>query len=142
MMRNSHRKGAFRLAALGVAAAVVLGLAAPALAGEERPTRKPAVKTPAESLMAAIDSRGKLRQPTAEEAQQLLAGLRSMTKSAPANLPVEYWADGSMSVDLSGTFEHIWVAYVGAEGSLQNACIESPDQAAALLNPAPVAEEK
>ena len=138
MMRNSHRKGGFRLAALGLATATVLGLAAPALAGEER---EAGIKKPVDSLMAAVDSKGKLRQPTAEEAQQLLAGLRSMTKSA-ANLPVEYWPDGSMAVDLSGTFEHVWITYVNAEGSLQNACFESPEAAAALLNPAPVAEEK
>ena len=144
MMRNAQRMGTFRLAALGVAATVVLGLAAPAFAGQEKPTVRPAGQESAAPLMAAIDSKGRLRQPTAAEARQLLEGLKAMTatnKSA-GNLPVEYWADGSMSVDLSGTFEHIWVAYVGAEGSLRNACIESADQAAALLNPAPAAEEK
>ena len=55
-MRNSHRRGTFRLAALGLAAAVVLGLAAPALAGE----REAGVKKPVDGLMAAIDGKGKL----------------------------------------------------------------------------------
>jgi len=144
MMRNAQRMGTFRLATLGVAAAVVLGLAAPAFAGEEKPTR-PAIKDSAAPLMAAIDAKGRLRQPTAAEAKQLLQGLKAMTASpnkSAGNLPVEYWADGSMSVDLSGTYEHIWVSYPSADGSLRSACIESADEFAALLNPAPVAEEK
>lgn len=137
-MRNSHRKGTFRLAALGLAAAVVLGLAAPALAGGER---EAGVKKPVDTLMTAIDSKGKLRQPTHAEAKHLLDGLKSMTKSAEG-LPVTYWADGTMSMDLSGSFLHVWVAYAGQDGAVQNACVDSPEAASALLTPAPVGEEK
>ena len=138
MMRNSHRKGTFRLAALGLAAAVVLGLAAPALAGE----REAGVKKPVDTLMAAIDAKGKLRQPTHAEAKQLLDGLKSMTNKSTEGLPVTYWADGTMSMDLSGAFLHVWVAYAGADGAVQNACVDSPEAASALLTPVPVGEDK
>jgi hypothetical protein len=134
-MRNTHKR-TFRLAALGLATAAVLGLAAPALAGEE-----PGVKAPANTLLTAIDARGKFRQPTPAEAKELIKGVAALSKSADG-LPVNYWADGTMSMDLGGAFMHVWVAYAGNDGSLQNACVESPDAAAALLNPAPVAEEK
>lgn len=138
MMRNSHRKGTFRLAAMGVAAAVVLGLAAPALAGEERTA---GVKKPVDTLMTAIDSKGKRRQPTPAEAKKLIDGLKSMTKSAD-NLPVTYWPDGTMSMDLNGAFLHVWVAYAGPDGAVQNACVDNPEAASALLAPAPAGEEK
>lgn len=135
MMRNTHKR-TLRLAALALAAAAVLGLAAPALAGEE-----PGVKAPANTLMTAIDARGKLRQPTPAEAKELIKGVAALTKSADG-LPVTYWADGTMSMDLGGAFMHVWVAYVGAEGSVQNACVEGPEAAEALLTPTPAAEEK
>ena len=134
-MRNAHKR-TFRLAAMGLAAAAVLGLAAPALAGEE-----PGVKAPANTLLTAIDARGKFRQPTPAEAKELIKGVAALSKSAEG-LPVTYWGDGTMSMDLGGAFQHVWVAYVNTNGSLQNACIETPDAAAALLNPTPAAEEK
>jgi hypothetical protein len=133
-MRNAYKR-TFRLAALGLAAAAVLGLAAPALAGEE-----PGVKAPANTLLTAIDARGKFRQPTPAEAKALIKGVAALSKSAEG-LPVTYWADG-MSMDLGGAFQHVWVAYAGADGALQNACIEGSEAAAALFNPAPAAEEK
>lgn len=142
MMRNAQRMGTFRLAALGVAATVVFGLA-PAFAGEQKPTVRPSGQDSA-PLMAAIDAKGRFRQPTAAEARQLVEGLKAMTatnKSA-GSLPIEYWADGTMSIDLSGTYEHIWVSYVSTDGALRNACIENAEAAAALLSPAPAAEEK
>lgn len=134
-MRNTHER-TFRLAALGLAAAAVLGLAAPALAGEE-----PGVKAPANTLLTAIDARGKFRQPTPAEAKELIKGVAALSKSAEG-LPVTHWPDGMMSMDLGGAFQHIWVAYAGADGSLKNACIEGSDAAAALLTPVPAAEEK
>lgn len=134
-MRNAHKR-TFRLAALGLAAAAVLGLAAPALAGEE-----PGVKAPANTLLTAIDARGKFRQPTPAEAKALIKGVAALSKSAEG-LPVTHWADGMMSMDLGGAFMHVWVAYAGADGSVQNACLEGPEAATALLNPAPAAEEK
>ncbi len=134
-MRNAHKR-TFRVAALGLAAAAVLGLAAPALAGEE-----PGVKAPANTLLTAIDARGKFRQPTPAEAKELIKGVAALSKSAEG-LPVIHWPDGMTSMDLGGAFMHVWVAYAGADGSLQNACIESPEAAAALLTPVPAAEEK
>jgi hypothetical protein len=137
MMRNAQKR-TFRLAALGLAAAAVLGLAAPALAlaGEE-----PGVKAPANTLLTAIDARGRFRQPTPEEAKELIKGVAALSKSAEG-LPITYWADGTMSMDLGGAFMNVWVAYVDADGLVKNACIETPEAAAALLNPAPAAEEK
>lgn len=134
-MRNTHKR-TFRLAAMGLAAAAVLGLAAPALAGEE-----PGVKAPTSTLLTAIDASGRFRQPTPAEAKELIKGVAALTKSADG-LPVTYWADGTMSMDLGGAFMHVWVAYAGADGSLHNACVEGPEAAEALLTPVPAAEEK
>lgn len=135
MMRNTNKR-TLRVAALGLAAATVLGLAAPALAGEE-----PGVKKPGNALMTAIDARGKLRQPTPAEAKELIKGVAALSKSAEG-LPVTYWADGMMSMDLEGAFMHVWVAYAGLDGSVHNACLDGPEAAEALLTYTPAAEEK
>lgn len=135
MMRITNKR-TFRVAALGLAAAAVLALAAPALAGE-----KPGVKKPGNGLTAAIDARGKFRQPTPAEAKELIKGVAALTKSADG-LPVTYWADGMMSMDLEGAFMHVWVAYVGADGAVQNACVDGPEAAEALLTYTPAGEEK
>jgi hypothetical protein len=129
-MKNLYGKGA-RLAALGVAMATVLALAAPAFAGEK----------PAAGMTAAIDAKGKLRQPTAAENQALVAGLQAMTKSA-ASIPMTQWPDGTVSATLLDAFLSTTLIQVQADGSLQQVCVDSPADAAAVLAGTPLLEEK
>lgn|SRR6185369_9422156 len=138
-MTKSYGKGV-RLAALGLAAATVLSLAAPAFAGE-----KPAVAKGHETgngMMAAIDATGKLRQPTAAESKALAAGVESMFKIAPSSLQAKQTADGTMSVDLGTSFLNISIAQVGPNGVIQQVCVDNPADANALVNAAPLYEDK
>lgn len=138
-MTKSYGKGV-RFAALGLAAAAALSLAAPAFAGEERPATR--FGNHQESgLLAAIDGHGKFRQPTPAESRALVAGIKSMTE-ASADAQVVQWADGTLSVDLTGSFMNVWVAQAGNDGNLHSICINTPEDSNALLNGAPALEEK
>src|SRR5437763_13628840 len=121
-MTKSYGKGV-RLAALGLAAATVLSLAAPAFAGE-----KPAVKKghgAGNGVMAAIDANGKLRQPTAAESKALAAGVEALLKRSASTLQAKQTADGTMSVDLGTSFLNISIAQVGPDGSIQQICVDN-----------------
>jgi hypothetical protein len=138
-MTKSNGKGV-RLAALGLAAATVLSLAAPAYAGE-----KPAVNKghgAGNGVMAAIDANGKLRQPTAAESKALAAGVESMLKSSASTLQAKQTADGTMSVDLGTSFLNISIALVGPNGAIQQVCVDNAADANALVNVAPLFEDK
>jgi len=138
-MTKSNGKGV-RLAALGLAAATVLSLAAPAFAGE-----KPAVKKghgAGNGVMAAIDANGKLRQPTAAESKALAAGVESMLKSSASTLQTKQTADGTMSVDLGTSFLNISIAQIGSDGTLQQVCVDNAADANALVTATPLFEDK
>jgi hypothetical protein len=139
-MTNSYGKG-IRLAALGLAGAAALCLAAPAHAGEERATAR-GQKEPGAGLLAAIDGAGRLRQPTPAESRALVAGIKSMSMTEASEPQVMTWPDGTQSIDLTGTFMNVWVAQAGANGTLQSICINTAEDADALLNSAPALEEK
>ena len=139
-MTKSYGKGV-RLAALGLAAATVLSLAAPAFAGE-----KPAVRKghgAGNGLMAAIDpATGKLRQPTAAESKALATGVTSLLKTSASPLQAKQTPDGTLSVDLGTSFLNISIAQVGADGTLQQICLDNAADANALVTATPLFEDK
>jgi hypothetical protein len=139
-MTKSYGKGV-RLAALGLATATVLSLAAPAFAGEKPADKKG--QGAGNGVMAAIDpATGKLRQPTMAERRALAAGVQSMFKSSAKALQTKQTADGTMSVDLGTSFLNISIAQVGPNGAIQQICVDNAADANALLNSAPLYEDK
>src|SRR3954447_4953011 len=138
-MTKSYGKGV-RLAALGLAAAAVLSLAAPAFAGEKPAGRKG--HGAGNGVMAAIDANGKLRQPTAAERRALATGVQSMFKSSVKALQTKQTADGTMSVDLGTSFLNVSIAQVGPDGTIQQICLDNAADANALVNAAPLFEDK
>jgi len=138
-MTKSYGKGV-RLAALGLAAAAVLSLAAPAFAGEKPAARKG--HGAGNGVMAAIDANGKLRQPTAAERRALATGVQSMFKSSVKALQTKQTADGTMSVDLGTSFLNVSIAQVGPDGAIHEICIDNPSDANALVNATPAYEDK
>src|SRR4051794_31695498 len=140
-MTKSSGKGV-RLAALGLAAATVLSLAAPAFAGEKTADKKG--HGAGNGAMAAIDpATGKLRQPTAAESKALAAGVESLLKSSASTLQAKQTADGTMSVDLGTSFLNISIAQVGPDGAIQQICVDNAAQGSSLLvTAAPLYEDK
>jgi len=136
-MTKSYGKGV-RLAALGLAAATVLSLTAPAFAGE-----KPAAGKGNNGVMAAIDpATGKLRQPTAAESKALAAGIESLLKRSASTLQAKQTADGTMSVDLGTSFLNISIAQVGPDGAIHQICVDNAADANALVTATPLFEDK
>jgi hypothetical protein len=138
-MTNSYGKGV-RIAALGLAAATVLSLAAPAHAAKAKPAKAPAAQS---GLMVAIDpATGKVRQPTAAESKALVAGIQEMTKASAVKPELKQFSDGTMSVDLSASFLNISMAQVQPDGSIREVCVDSAADANAVLTAAPAFEDK
>ena len=127
-MKKLYGKGA-RLAALTVAAATVLSLAAPAFAAG-----------PA-GMTAAVDAKGKLRQPTAAENQALVAGIQAMTKGA-SSVTLKEFQDGTVSATLLDAFLNISMAQIQPNGSIREICVDNANDANAVLAGAPLLEEK
>jgi hypothetical protein len=139
-MTKLNGKGV-RIGTLGLALTAALSLVAPAFAA------KPAAKAPAQQasgagLTAAVDAAGKLRQPTAAENRALAAGVESMFKRSVSPLRTKQTADGTMSIDLGTSFLNISLAQVGADGSIQQICVDNPADANAIINAAPAYEDK
>lgn len=98
--------------------------------------------------VASVDpASGQLRQPTAEEVAALAATLRMLSRD-DSTLQVQYGADGTMSIDLQGTYLNVATASLGDNGRVAYSCTPSLDALRAFLEgraPAParpVLEEK
>jgi hypothetical protein len=129
-MTNLQRKGV-QIAALGLVAALALGLAAaPAFAGG-RAER-------ANGMQVAIDANGKLRQPTAAESLALSAPF--MNKAATGAPQFTAWADGTISMVLTADYLNVWLVGLNADGSTNQLCVDGFN--AATVQPAPALEEK
>ncbi len=83
----------------------------------------------------AVDKQtGKLRQPTAEEAKQLLDGLTALVNTSTEGLTVVHHQNGAVSVDLQDRFMSVAVAKVGADGKIQEECVTSAAEAKQFLS--------
>ena len=83
----------------------------------------------------AVDKQtGKLRQPSAEEVQQLLDGLTPMVNTSVEGLKVVRRDDGSAFVDLQDRFQSVSVAKIGADGKVEQKCVTTVDEAKQFLN--------
>jgi len=140
-MTNSYGKGV-RIAALGLAAATVLSLAAPAHAAKARRAKAPAPAAQSGMMVAIDPATGKIRQPTAAESKALVAGIQEMTKASAVKPELKQFADGTMSVDLSSSFLNISMAQVQPDGSVREVCVDSATDANAVLTAAPAFEDK
>jgi len=123
-------------AALALAALIAIGLAAPALAGDERAPRPGAA-----GLQVAVDpATHQLRQPTAAEVQALTAQGRAMSMAKSGDVQITAFADGTLSAVLSEDYLNVWLAAVGADGSVAQICVDGSD--AATAQPAAAALEE
>lgn len=73
---------------------------------------------------------GKIKPLSPEEARQLAAGLKTMFNKSTDGLEQVQHADGSVSMDLQGRFQNVAVARINEDGTLEQSCIDEPQQAA------------
>src|ERR1700759_3766046 len=105
MMIKSYEKGVRRIV-LGLAAATVLSLAAPALAGED--------PAPAKG------------HDTVAESKALAAGIEAQLAIAPSSRQIKRSADGTMSGYLGTSFLNFTVVLVGPDGATRQICVNDP----------------
>ena len=83
-------------------------------------------------LQVAIDpATGKLRQPTAEEVQQIAKSFNATLRLHP--LVPRVSANGAVSVELDDSFANFYIARMTDEGGLVFDCVNDPASALRLL---------
>ena len=81
-----------------------------------------------------VDSQtGKLKPLSAQEAQELAAGLKKMVNKSADGLTEVQHEDGSTSMDLNGRFRNVVVASETQDGKLSMSCVDNPKAAASAL---------
>ncbi|HET9697461.1 MAG TPA: hypothetical protein VFP40_11385 [Terriglobales bacterium] len=86
----------------------------------------------ASGQQVAIDAKsGKLRQPTQEEIQALVAGMK--LNDSAEGLTAKRVGNGSQVMNIDGRFENMLVARTNPDGSVSTSCVSSKKQAEAFL---------
>lgn len=89
----------------------------------------------ASGLVVALDREtGKARPLTSEEAQRLAAGIRALISQSTDGLVEVRHADGSVSMDLQGRFQSVMLAKKEDDGTISQACVDTPEAAAAFFD--------
>ncbi|HSJ75597.1 MAG TPA: hypothetical protein VK899_05350 [Gemmatimonadales bacterium] len=127
-MRNQQRQslGVRWIAALGAVALLAAGAASAAAAPGGA---QPAVKGPAGMQVFTDQATGKVRPATPQEVKMMSARLKAFLNRSSEGLKMEESANGTVSMNLQGGFLNVWVASLGTDGKITNACVT--DQAAA-----------
>ena len=81
-------------------------------------------------MRAGVDEKGQLRQPTAEELQQLEAFSKQFA-THPVTIKVD--ATGRMSITLDESFDHAYIAMTDETGAIVFSCLDSAPEANALV---------
>jgi len=76
---------------------------------------------------------GGTRALTAEEAQHLAEGIQQLLDQSTDGLVQVQHADGSVSMDLQGRFQNVMLAKKEEDGSISQACVDAPEDAAAFF---------
>ncbi len=89
----------------------------------------------AAGMVVVVDrDTGKMRGLTAEEAGRLAAGIQSLLSQSTDGLVQVRHADGSVSMDLQGRFQSVLLAKKEDDGSITQACVDTPELAAAFFD--------
>ncbi len=111
-------------------AASVAGMAQSAAKGKTPGNDEVAIG--ASGQQVAIDAKsGKLRQPTQEEIQALVAGMK--LNDSAEGLTSKRVGNGSQIMNIDGRFENMMVAKTNPDGSVSTACVSNKKQAEAFL---------
>jgi len=96
------------------------------------PADKKYLKVKAAGQDVPVDQTGQVKPLSPEEAQKLADSLKHLLNKSTEGLVEERHADGSVSVDLQGRFEHVTVARKNQDGTVSQSCVDNPRAAAAF----------
>ncbi|HEV3469320.1 MAG TPA: hypothetical protein VG148_08370 [Pyrinomonadaceae bacterium] len=142
--KRAPRGGKRRLVAILAAVILVLGLGVvftqASRQGNGRaktPKAAPTVndgKTYVATREITVDKQtGKVRKPTAEETQELVASLKQLTSRSTEGLTAKTLADGTKQVTLEGRFGPVTIARPRADGTMEIKCVTNFEDAAEFL---------
>ncbi|HUQ50062.1 MAG TPA: hypothetical protein VM056_05045 [Terriglobales bacterium] len=83
-----------------------------------------------------------LREPTREEVEALIEGMKVYVNDSPAGLTPVQHPDGMISLDLQGRYQNITIAKIEADGSISTECVSSKHEAERFLTGKKKAEPK
>ncbi len=86
------------------------------------------------SVVAIDRQTGQMRPLTAAEAQTLALGIKELLNQSTDGLVQVRRADGSVSIDLQGRFQNVTLARKESDGSIVQACVDSPENAAVFFD--------
>ncbi len=131
-MRIGIMRGALILALALAVAASAAGMA------QDKPVSGKAAAPAASGVQVAIDpATGQLRAPTPEEMRTLSASLEQLFRQSTEDLKPEERADGTLVLDLQGSFLNAALIQKSADGTLKLNCTSDIRQARALFGLAP-----
>lgn len=93
-------------------------------------------------VAASTNQQTQLRQPTKEETDALLEGMRAYVNDSPEGLTVVRHPDGMLSLDLEGRYQNVTVAKIGADGHIATDCVVTVAEARKFLEAAKGAKAK
>ncbi|HKY28097.1 MAG TPA: hypothetical protein VJM12_09140 [Pyrinomonadaceae bacterium] len=67
---------------------------------------------------------------TQQEAQKVAQGIKQLVNKSTEGLVSVQHADGTVSMDLQGRFQNVAVAKKNADGTITQACVDTPEAAA------------
>ena len=76
---------------------------------------------------------GQIKPLTPQEAKRLADGLKVMLNQSTEGLVEVHHADGSVSMDQQGRFQHVMAGRIEADGTLTQSCIDTPEAAASFF---------
>jgi hypothetical protein len=119
--------------ALGTSAAVCLrggetkNSAAPPTSGKQAANPVPAGPT---TRSGSFVQSNQIRPLTQEEALKLAEGIKQLVNKSTDGLVSARHPDGTVSMDLQGRFQNIALAKKNDDGSVSQACVDTPESAA------------
>jgi hypothetical protein len=75
----------------------------------------------------------KLRKPTVEETQAMVAQISTLTNRSTEGLTGKQMANGTLQVNLKGRFASVVLGRANADGSTEVRCVTTLDEAASFL---------
>lgn len=76
---------------------------------------------------------GKLRKPTAQETEEMVAQLKALTNRSTEGLTVKQHANGMASMDLQGRFGGVVLGRANADGTTEVRCVFTMEEAEDFL---------
>ncbi len=135
--KNSGKTAARRTKIGIILSVVAVALAIGTIALSRTPTQAQRTRYVATKEIVADKVTGRLRKPTAQETDQMVAQLKSLTNRSTDGLKEVKQANGTVSMDLQGRFGGVVLGRAKADGTTEIRCVFTMEEAEEFLGLVP-----